>query len=282
MSVFAKIMVVVNFILAVAFLAAAGTLLGAAEDYKAKYETSSKTYEEEKKSLNAQITARDNTIKETGARYTTAEGQRANLDTQLRTVSAQNDALAQQNKDLRAAYDKLAAAQQDMQSHSAEQNKTIDQLRNDLTTAEAGRRELESKSRAQADEIARLTQDMKTAEQNLAAANTEREKAATELENQRTTVARYQKEKGPLTGAVVMPDIKAVVSSADASHDIYILSVGSKDKVEAGFEFTIYRGNEYISTIVIDHVFDNYSSGTTKKGMKRKDVQPGDEAATRL
>ena len=79
-----------------------------------------------------------------------------------------------------------------------------------------------------------------------------------------------------------MKDLRAVVSAADPRADIYILSVGKKDGVEAGYEFTVYRGNEYISTIVVDKVFENYASGTTKKGMKRKDVMPGDEAATRL
>ena len=50
----------------------------------------------------------------------------------------------------------------------------------------------------------------------------------------------------------------------------------------AGVEFTVFRGSEYIATIVIDKVFPNYASGRTKAGLKKREVQAGDEAATNL
>jgi hypothetical protein len=64
--------------------------------------------------------------------------------------------------------------------------------------------------------------------------------------------------------------------------DVYILSVGSKDGVKEGYEFTVYRGNEYVATVVVDHAYPNYSAAHTKPGTKKRDAQPGDEAATRL
>ena len=60
MSMFAKIMVIVNFILAVAFLAAAGTLLGAAEDYKGRFEKLQASSAADLKTKDEQITASDN------------------------------------------------------------------------------------------------------------------------------------------------------------------------------------------------------------------------------
>ena len=60
------------------------------------------------------------------------------------------------------------------------------------------------------------------------------------------------------------------------------ISVGTNDKVQVGYEFTVFRGSEYVSTIVIDTVFANYASGMTKAGTKKRDVQAGDEVATRL
>ena len=103
-----------------------------------------------------------------------------------------------------------------------------------------------------------------------------------QLEEKSMTLEMYKKEKGPLTAGVVMKNVKGVVQAADNRVDIYVLSVGSKDGVEPGYEFTVFRGSEYVSTIVIDKVFPNYSSGTTKPGTKRREVQPGDEAATQL
>lgn len=132
------------------------------------------------------------------------------------------------------------------------------------------------------DEVARVTQDKENAEKSLASNEAQMKTISDQLEQNKVTLARYQKEKGSLTAGVTMKDVRGVVQAAKDDLDIYILSVGTKDGVEAGYEFTIYRGNEYISTIVIDKVFPNYSSGMTKSGTKRKPVQAGDEAATRL
>ena len=62
MSLFAKIMVVVNLVLAVAFLAAAGTLLGAMEDWKGRYATDTGTLKEDKAALEQQVSQRDDQL----------------------------------------------------------------------------------------------------------------------------------------------------------------------------------------------------------------------------
>jgi hypothetical protein len=282
MSLFAKIMVVVNFILAVAFLAAAGTLLGAAEDYKAKYTGLGEQTRVEIATLKSQVDERDAKLKEGATARAAAETKAAAAEAVLKNLSSQNDQLAQASSQLRTDYDKLAAAQADLQTKLADLNKTIDTTRAELATSEAARKDAEAKGRASADEIARLNQDKDTAEKALAAATAAREQVSKDLEESRVTLERYRREKGPVTGAVNMKDVKGVVQAVDNRVDIYVISVGSKDGVQPGYEFTIYRGNEYVSTIVIDKVFPNYASGTTKPGTKRRDVMAGDEAATRL
>lgn len=282
MSLFAKIMVVVNFILAVAFLAAAGTLLGAAEDYKGKYEGYVRKAEEEIAAQKKLVDERDNKLRESSGRLADSEKAKAAAESVLKNLSSQNDQLAAANSQLRTDYDKLAAAQADLQTKLADLNKTIDSTRAELATSEAARKDAEAKGRASADEIARLNQDKDTAEKALAAAMTAREQVSKDLDEARVTLERYRKDKGNLTGGVAMKDVHGVVQAVDNRVDIYVISVGSKDGVQPGYEFTVYRGNEYVSTIVIDKVFPNYASGTTKPGTKRRDVMAGDEAATRL
>lgn len=282
MSLFAKIMVVVNLILAVVFLAAAGTLLGAAEDYKKKYEDQLRDRTAEKVALDLQITERQAQKDALQRNVAELQTQKAAVVGQLGQLTSSNDATNDANRQLRASYEKLASAQTDLQSRLADLNKQLDTKTSELATSEASRKEGDSKNRAQADEIARLTQDKDTAEKSLAANEASMKSLTDQLDESRTTVERYTKEKGALTGSVSMKDVKGVVQAVDNKVDIYVISVGSKDLVAPGYEFTIYRGNEYISTIVIDKVFPNYSSGTTKRGTKKRDVQAGDEAATRL
>jgi len=282
MSMFAKIMVVVNFILAVAFLAAAGTLLGAAEDYKGKYEAYKKQAVDDLKAKEDQVAAADNTAKANQQKFVEADKGRVSAESQLKVLSESNQNLASAFAQLKSAYDKLADAQKDMQGRLASLNGDLDKVRGDLATSEAGRKEADSKGKALADELAREVQNKDTAEKGLAAASAEQKVLQEQLDTAKTTLARYLEEKGPLSGGLVMQDVKGVVQAVDNKNDIYVISVGSKDKVEVGYEFTVYRGSEYVSTIVIDRVFPNYSSGMTKTGTKKRDVQAGDECATRL
>ncbi len=282
MSLFAKIMVVVNFILAVAFLAAAGTLLGAAEDFKGKYEAYKKSSEAEVETLKQQGTAAENRAKDAQSRFADSEKSKAAAEAQLKNFQDSNAQLNNANSQTRAALDKLASAQTDLQGKLADLNTQLDKVRSDLSTSEASRKETDGKNKAQADEIARLTQDKDTAEKALAAAAAEQKSLEEKLDSSMTLLARYKAEKGTLSGGMSMDDVKGVVQAVDNKVDIYVISVGSKDKVQVGYEFTIYRGAEYVSTIVIDKVFPNYASGTTKPGTKKRDVMAGDECATRL
>ena len=79
-----------------------------------------------------------------------------------------------------------------------------------------------------------------------------------------------------------MKPLDAVVQSVDNGADIYVLSVGKNDGVQAGWEFTVYRGAKYIATVVVDQVFDEYVSVRTLRGLKAADIQAGDAASTKL
>jgi septal ring factor EnvC (AmiA/AmiB activator) len=279
---FAKIMVIVNFILAVMFLAAAGTLLGAAEDYKGKYKALDEDTKGKMAALEAQVQQADNKAKENQQRFNDADKALKTAEGQLKQLQDSNNQLNQAAAQMRASLDTMAKAQGDLNSRLTDYSKANDTLRNDLATSESGRKESEAKSKAQADEIARLTQDKDTAERALAASETASKALTDSLDAANTQLKRYRDEKGALTGALVMQDVDGFVQAVNNQVDVCIISVGSKDKVEVGYEFFVYRGNQYVSTIVIDKVFPNHASGTTKPGSKKMDIQAGDEVSTRL
>jgi chromosome segregation ATPase len=282
MSLFAKIMVIVNFILAVAFLAAAGTLLGASEDYKAKSDKLMADMASEAASHKAQIEKDDANLKQATSRFSDSEKAKAADESLLKELQNSNTAVNNANTQMRADLDKLSDAQKDLQGKLADENKMIEEGRDALSKSEAARKEGDAKVKAQADEIARLTQANETAEKTAAAAAADSKTLREQLDEKVTLLDRYKKEKGQLTGGVTMKPVSGVVQACNNSVDIYIISVGAKDQVEVGYEFTVYRGSEYVSTIVIDKVFPNYASGTTKPGTKKRDVMAGDECTTRL
>jgi chromosome segregation ATPase len=274
--------VIVNFILDVAFLAAAGTLLGASEDYKAKSDKLMADMASEAASHKAQIEKDDANLKQATSRFSDSEKAKAADESLLKELQNSNTAVNNANTQMRADLDKLSDAQKDLQGKLADENKMIEEGRDALSKSEAARKEGDAKVKAQADEIARLTQANETAEKTAAAAAADSKTLREQLDEKVTLLDRYKKEKGQLTGGVTMKPVSGVVQACNNSVDIYIISVGAKDQVEVGYEFTVYRGSEYVSTIVIDKVFPNYASGTTKPGTKKRDVMAGDECTTRL
>lgn len=282
MSLFAKIMVVVNLILAVVFLAAAGTLHGAAYSWKSK-----KTEVEAAK--NAQIATveaqRDAKEKEnvgirdqqraTEQRAVAAEAVQKTLNEGNANLAAENARLKAENEKFQANLTELAKSVQDQTGRNKE-------LSDQLSTSEAERK-------AALEQVATLTQNLAgetaradDAEKNVAAGEVARVKLADDLGRTSTELAAYKIKYPPLGAAAMMKSVNGVVAQASAKDDVYVLSVGSKDGVEIGYEFTVFRGNEYVSTIVVDTVYPNYSAGRTKAGTKKSDVKAGDSAATKI
>ncbi len=89
----------------------------------------------------------------------------------------------------------------------------------------------------------------------------------------------YNHVAGPPVPAI---DARVLRVKEDVSPGLVLLSVGSNDKVEKGFHFSIYRGSEFVGKVIVEKVLAD-SCGCrvlfTKEGLS---VAPGDEAATRL
>ncbi len=85
--------------------------------------------------------------------------------------------------------------------------------------------------------------------------------------------------KGPPVPAI---DARVAAVKTDVQPTLVLLSVGSEDKVQKGFHFSVYRETEFIGKVVVEKVLED-SCGCrvlfTKEGAS---IQPGDSAATRL
>jgi hypothetical protein len=68
----------------------------------------------------------------------------------------------------------------------------------------------------------------------------------------------------------------------DTDLNIVLLSVGSADGVKVGYEFTVYRGSEYVAKVVVEKVGSDWCSGYSKKGLEKTPIRVGDQATTRF
>ena len=195
----------------------------------------------------------------------------------------ENRTLLNRNQELNASLETLSTAQSDLQNKNSELQTIINQLRDQLSTAESERRTAQDEARTAQESIARLEQEGKDANEALAAQEAANQALRDQLDSSQTALAMYQDKHGPLPEAtMMMKSVSGVVQAVDNEMDIYVVSVGSQDGVKVGYEFTVYRGDQYIATIVVDKVFPNHASARTKDNMKRKAARAGDNVRSQL
>lgn len=282
MSLFAKIMVVLNFILAVVFLSAAGTYLNAMEDFKAKHTAEVSAHAETKSTLEQQVTAAENREREALGRAGEAEKAQAAAEAAQVSLTKSNENLQAESAQLRESVTKLGNTYEQAVANNTQLQAKIDQLNNDLRTAREDARSARDETNTTNTTNADLEQRVANLEKQLADAQAENTAASASIERLQTRIALYVDIYGAPPNVTAMADVQGRVQAADNEMDIYVLSVGSKDEVEVGYEFTVYRDSKYISTLVVNEVGDNYAACHTKAGMKKHDVKPGDSVATQL
>ena len=283
MSLFAKIMVVVNLILAVVFLASAGTVLNAMESWKVRHGDDTKKLNDDIVALEGQVEAQKKAKETAQGAAAAAETAKVAAEEKLNVLQNSNDQVMAHNAKLEEQLQTLVNTQQDLQSTNSQLNTTIDDLRGQVARAEGEKRDANSQVETLTQTVARLEQEVADANAQVASQEAANVAQAEQLDQLNTTLAMYKKEFGPLPGgATMMKPLDAVIQAVDNANDIYILSVGSKDGVTEGYEFTVHRNGEYIATVVVDKVFSNHASARTKDGLKRKDAQAGDAASTIL
>ena len=282
MSLFAKIMVVVNLILAVVFLAAAGTFLNATESWKARHNSAAAKHVQELDDVKLQRDAREKARDTAKSAANAAEVAKAGAEGKLLVLQNSNEALSAHNQKLEESLKTLAGTQADLQTKNSELQTIVENLRTEVARVEGEKRSLKDQNTTLTESLGRSQQEAKDTAAALSAAEIANGDLSKKVDAQGTTIAMYNKEFGALSGGPRMMPLDAVVQAVDNANDIYILSVGSADKVKMGWEFTIYRNGEYISTVVVDKVFKNHASARTKSGLKKKDAQAGDGASTVL
>lgn len=280
MSTFAKIMVVVNFVLAIAFLAAAGTLHGAAESWKGRHDVVLDQKTKEIDALNGQIKSKDDQLTTARNETRSLEGRAQAAEAQQKQLHDSNANLMRENEQKNSMIAQLTAANASSSDALKVATTRNEQISNDLAREQADRKQADEVRRTTEENLVRAEQRADTAEKGLAAAEASNKALTDELDSTKVQLTAHIKRHGPLSGSESLTAVKGVVNAASAKDDVFVISVGSKDGVKIGYEFTVSRGDKYVSTIVVDSVFPNHAAGHTKQGMKKLDVQAGDAVST--
>lgn len=285
MSTIGKIFIILNALLAAAFLGYAVHSLGKSKEVmeghkKVLAERDAKIAEQDKQiadlaaRLNGETGAKDAARAEAANNKDLADRNQRDLEaakdeasklkSQLDKISESLAGFNSTNQDLIAAKDKAVADARDAE-------KARDQALDEKMSAEKARRDAEDQLAAANVEI----EDLKT---QVAAASKNIDDLNTQLS---TVVAVTGVDISKITS---QPQIDGAVMgvSYDIKPGLVTLNVGSDAGVTAGMTFEIYRGDKYKGQVRVQKVLNNMCSALIARPVAGQTIGQGDSASTRL
>ena len=281
MSTVAKILVVLNLILACAFVGSAASYLGHQDHWKSQYDVMETDYLSQLDTKNKKITETETLLTQSRSAQKEAASKQAAAEAANRTLTAENQHLREHN-DAQSAQLTRATAALEAMTQSLDSNRTlIDQLQGENKSLHEANVAVQQDRDAAVESANRLelqlnneTETRKNVEARLAQLNADLERANFELAAWRN---RYP---GGVVGAE-QPPHDGQVTAANNGTNVYVVSLGAEDGVKAGFQYVVSRGGEYIATIQINDVQAKQSAGFALKGYSKGEIRQGDRIMNR-
>jgi predicted transcriptional regulator len=287
MSLLAKIFVVIQTILIMVFLGMTSTLYQHRRDWRTSYQKLKNRYtvmvsraQKEVQALRTYALAKDSLI-------SSKEREVRSLKTQLDQEIARAQAATQRYNEKAGEFTKMQGDFTGLSARLQEALQRNSQLQDRKTELE-GLLEVATTRRERAEgQVSRLT-----------VLNTSLETDLGDLRKEFADTRRLLREKellismaegagvnfellvpGPPVPAI---DGTVVAVKTDVNPPLVLLSVGSQEKVERGFHFSIRRGNKFVGKVVVERVLSNSCGCRVLFTADGETIQANDAAATRL
>lgn len=287
MSLLAKVFVVIQTVLLLVFLGVNATLYQHERDWRGSYAKLRERYSVLQQRAQKEIETQRQTVKSKAEFIQLKEGE-------VRQLKSENAIYLQTVRDMGTKFLLEQKRYEDLNRNFDSTSGLLNQAQKDLTSSRTRNDELTgnldaaNKRREVAEgQVARLIQLNSELQKNLGDLRGQYADTRKQLRDKELLIAMAE-EQGVnfsrlLPGPPVPPiDGKVAAVKDDMSPPLVLLSVGSDDKVEKGFQFSIYRNSEFIGKVVVEKVLKD-SCGCrvlfVKEGQK---IQTSDSAATRL
>ena len=280
MSSIGKILVVVNLVLSLVVLGAAGSLLQRTETTKADHAKA---------------------VLESDGVQQELEDARNEALAKERQLSQEKLLLQQENDDLKVARDnatrtsnkleldnqqlrdditkinaKLDALETTFQSTNQRNNELVDanaQLRTDAMNAQQAQRDAETSRREAEDALAQAQALIGDLEGEVATLQED-------IRSAENLVSYAQATGVDMTGIQAAPPLDGAVVEVDNQYNFVILDKGGRDGVKSGFLFDIHRSGQWLGQVKVDKVYEEYS--TARIVEKAGEMRRFDQASTYL
>jgi uncharacterized phage infection (PIP) family protein YhgE len=275
MSSIGKILVVVNLVLSVLVLGAAGALLNRGDATRT-----------EVTQLQGKVTAAEQARTDAEAQFVERE----------RTLTAEKQRLEEDKNDLEVQRDnevrnvaRLEAEAQQLRDDITKINAKLDTLESSLNGTMQRNQELTDLNGTLREEAIQAKSAASQAEQgrrdledDIAEAN----RKVQELEDQIATLSAAA-AAGPMAGggssrAASVPVIEATIKEVNAPMGFVVLDKGRNQSVEEGYTFAVSRDGAYVGRVTANQIFNDYAVALIEEQAPNARIQMGDVASTEL
>jgi chromosome segregation ATPase len=281
MSSIGRVFIVLNLVLAAAFVGWAASLLGHVDTYKKNLADANVAHETALKGKDdelAKLTSNVNEVTE----------QQRQMREARDAAKAEADRLKTQLDEMKRSSDALTANITKIQATLGDYNNTIAQLTQQKDAATERAHEAERARDAAVSEKDAAVMAQNDAEEATRAAQTqigdlEGEKVALseEVEKLNTRLAMvYDKTGIPASEIEAQAKIDGAVMRVERGLKFVVINKGRKDGVKEGYTFSIYRGSQFKGQVRIQDVQDGMCSGIIVN--EKTPIETGDSATTNL
>lgn len=283
MSAIGRIFVILNLVLAAAFVGWAATSLAKGSDWMKQYETEKAAHEATKSELQAQLDERNNNLN--------AEKQQKDRFREERDgFQSERDRLTKDLEEARRANDQLRGDISKIQETLGGYNQTIASLTAAKDAAVQAQMDLTSQRDAAKSESEKAMMAQRDAQDALAAAQNQ----VADLERGITSAKEDISHKEAIIAAAVASGYnpgntaskpingRVLQFSTDPPPGLVMLNVGSDQGVTRGMVFQIYNGGTWKGQARVENVLASMSSAVIQDLQKGQKIAQGDSAATVL
>lgn len=283
MSSIAKVFIIINFVLSVLFLGFAATLLSQQWDYRQVYLETKYQYAQEKQNwessenevqgyvenLRSLLNQRTSLLKETQAKI-------ADYETQNNELRAWKDNVSQSLKAIDNRIDTL-------DTRIEEKDRRIAELTREKQDKASDLRRAEEEARTAKDEQETIQLELDRYRGRLAETEKMLQRSRRELWEAKQVIRSVQ-SVGVNIQAIMQkaPPLEGQIVAVSPKVPLVMLSIGSDEGVQQGYQFTVYRGSRYIGQVVVEEVYSDMCAARIVRDMTRHALQRGDRVTTRI
>ncbi|MBI4577313.1 MAG: hypothetical protein HY722_13725 [Planctomycetes bacterium] len=287
MSTLAKTLVVIQLVLSAIFLTVAGAFFHHKTDWRRYAEKIQANYRE-------MAQRKNKNIDQLGAQITTMK---AYITEKEQEVGLLRTNLIGTGEQLVEKSTQLTQRMLEYQKLLEEHGKLVQQIERQRDNIA----ELQNANENLRTEYGKARQDKEVAENQVARLISVKGSLERDLEELRTDYARSKQEvedykimEQQLLAAGVdiprlvqrkpAPFIEAVVMAVkdDIEPGLVLLNVGENQRVQKGYEFTVYRNDEFVAKVIVERVLRDMSGARVLFQKPEANIQVGDKAATRV